>query len=249
MARPESVFEILKKISGSDPVLRSLLKEEQLKIHWQSLVGKKLSEHSQPDKVKGEVLWVRTEHPAWGQELLFLKQHILGKLSELDSRYARVKDIRFLQSVSLVQGVEKTEDASVSIPKQPCRHCGFLSETAECALCRNSQYEREKSKLAALFLEAPWLNWEQYIKYYPKATLTADDFSEIRRNMMHRLKDDLDRWRFEFSRNGSSPLGREKARKIAVLYATIKLARRPDNLSPQDVRGALGSWRFDALFK
>jgi predicted nucleic acid-binding Zn ribbon protein len=85
-------------------ILRTVLKNAGLEkgvtqntalIIWDSVVGKKIAEQTNPEKVKYGVLTVKASTPAWRQELLFKKQDILKKLNKkLGSKV--IKDIRFL---------------------------------------------------------------------------------------------------------------------------------------------------------
>lgn len=62
---------------------------------WSDVVGKKVSENTQPESVEHGTLTVRTTTPAWRQELLFQKQDIIIKLNKRIGKKA-IKDIIFL---------------------------------------------------------------------------------------------------------------------------------------------------------
>jgi len=62
---------------------------------WEQTVGKKIAKNTDPEKVEFGVLTVKTESPAWRQELVFKKQEIIDKLNaELGKN--TIKEIRFV---------------------------------------------------------------------------------------------------------------------------------------------------------
>mgnify|MGYP003313536864 FL=1 len=62
---------------------------------WEQIVGKKIAKKTEPEKVEFGVLTVKTEGPAWRQELVFKKQEIIDKLNaELGKN--TIKEIRFV---------------------------------------------------------------------------------------------------------------------------------------------------------
>jgi hypothetical protein len=141
-----------------------------------------------------------------------------------------------------------TSNMSVNLPKH-CAVCRFPSYADICALCRRALFEKEKTRLFMTLADAPWTGWDKYKQCYADTRLSSDVFLSIRREILARLRDELSGWIYRF--NQAAPVSqkeREKARKKALLYVTIKLARRPDFLSSDDVKGALGSWRFNAIF-
>ena len=48
---------------------------------WPELVGTKLAEHSQPWKIRGDVLEVRVDHAIWMQQLQLRKAEILREIN------------------------------------------------------------------------------------------------------------------------------------------------------------------------
>ena len=62
---------------------------------WEQTVGKKIAKKTDPETVEFGVLTVKTESPAWRQELVFKKQEIIDKLNaELGKN--TIKEIRFV---------------------------------------------------------------------------------------------------------------------------------------------------------
>lgn len=72
-----------------------LLKQQKLFEDWAELVGDALAEKTTPQKIRQNTLWVGVNHPAWIQELQFLKDPLLTKLK---NRYPNsgIQKIRFV---------------------------------------------------------------------------------------------------------------------------------------------------------
>ena len=62
---------------------------------WEQTVGKKIAKTTDPEKVEFGILTVKTESPAWRQELVFKKQEIIDKLNAALGKNT-IKEIRFV---------------------------------------------------------------------------------------------------------------------------------------------------------
>jgi predicted nucleic acid-binding Zn ribbon protein len=81
---------------------------------WAELVGPKLAEHSQPWRIRGDVLEVRVDHAVWMQQLQLRKPEILREInSRLEADPIRDLFWRF----GKVEPVEK--DASQTLEERP----------------------------------------------------------------------------------------------------------------------------------
>lgn len=87
-------------------ILENLLKRKrfgaQIKRHrmfenWDSVVGDSLAEHAQPQKIQGHTLFLSVDHPAWIQELQFLKEPLIRKIQAAFPD-ARIDNLRFVLS-------------------------------------------------------------------------------------------------------------------------------------------------------
>ena len=76
-----------KKLSGE-------IKRYELFENWGELVGPKIAERTHPIKVQGNQLILGVDHPAWIQELHFLKAQLLEKIQE-NYPESRIKNLRF----------------------------------------------------------------------------------------------------------------------------------------------------------
>lgn len=247
MPKLVSIAGILKDLAKQQPQLDKSLKQNLLKSRWAHVVGEKLAEKTEPDRVVGRILWIRTSHPAWGQELQFYQSTIIKNLSELDGRLARVSEIRFFQGT---KAVDSELDSSSAASTQPCKQCGFLSSGELCALCRNQTEDQYRARVYRFIRSKPWLAWDEFHGEAKGAasTVTRTYFSEIRRQVLYQLRDELTQWAFEFKVLPPGVTQRQKSQKTACLYATIKLSCKPEELKEKDLKGALGRWRYELIF-
>jgi len=70
--------------------------QEQLRIRdmWEAVVGPHIAKKASPEGVKNGILFVSVENSVWMQELTFMKQQILERLTQ-SCESSGVKDIRF----------------------------------------------------------------------------------------------------------------------------------------------------------
>lgn len=66
----------------------------QLYKAWRHAVGEQISRNTHPVGVRGGILFVNVASSVWMQQLAFLKQEILEKLTK-DTAVMKLKDIRF----------------------------------------------------------------------------------------------------------------------------------------------------------
>jgi len=62
---------------------------------WESTVGKKIAQNTNPDNVEHGVLTIKVKSPTWRQELIFEKQKILKKLNKKLGKNT-IREIRFI---------------------------------------------------------------------------------------------------------------------------------------------------------
>ena len=69
--------------------------EENFAIaHWDRVVGKEISEQTEPYKIADGILFVKVSDPSWRNELQFFKNEIINKLNKI-LKNTVVKDIKF----------------------------------------------------------------------------------------------------------------------------------------------------------
>jgi predicted nucleic acid-binding Zn ribbon protein len=48
---------------------------------WPEIVGPKIAEVATAERIRDGKLWVSVSHPAWRNELTFMKQELIGKIN------------------------------------------------------------------------------------------------------------------------------------------------------------------------
>ncbi|MHB8908178.1 MAG: DciA family protein [Syntrophales bacterium] len=82
--KPEMLGEILAKILKKRNIPHTSTDRRLLAI-WRRAVGPQIASQTHPDSLKRGVLFVRVSAPVWMHQLQFMKEEILGKLTELAS--------------------------------------------------------------------------------------------------------------------------------------------------------------------
>jgi predicted nucleic acid-binding Zn ribbon protein len=70
------------------------IRNHQLLDRWGEIVGPKIAEVSTADRLIDGKLWISVSHPAWRNELVFMKQELIDKVNEAFGEDI-VKDIIF----------------------------------------------------------------------------------------------------------------------------------------------------------
>lgn len=110
MKRPVSITEVLSNSAGRSG-MADKFRRYGLWNRWPELVGSEVASHSQPARWQGNTLVVRVEHPAWIQELTYLKPQMIASIKEKLPR-TPISDIRF-EVGKLVQVDEEEDGGSV----------------------------------------------------------------------------------------------------------------------------------------
>ena len=84
----------LKQLIRSNNLEKGLQEQKAIDF-WPSVVGRKISENTEPISVEGGVLSVKTKNSSWSQELQLQKPQILEKLNKRLNKKI-IKDIRFV---------------------------------------------------------------------------------------------------------------------------------------------------------
>ena len=61
---------------------------------WPEIVGAKIAEVATPERIRDGKLWVSVSHPAWRNELVFMKRELIDKINAAMGGEV-VKDIIF----------------------------------------------------------------------------------------------------------------------------------------------------------
>lgn len=83
---------------------------------WQEIAGESLARHALPSRWHGRKLIVRVEHAAWVQELGFIKQTIIDRISRALPEM-EIKDVRF-EVGKLPDAPKGATRAAPSVPRK-----------------------------------------------------------------------------------------------------------------------------------
>lgn len=72
------------------------LKQHELFLRWDEIVGERMAKKAVPKCFQGETLIVVVTSAAWMSEMKFLKPRIIEKIQQL-IRSVKIKDIRLIQ--------------------------------------------------------------------------------------------------------------------------------------------------------
>ena len=91
MIRLKTVLERTLKETGS----QEMVTQGKAITLWPKVVGKEISKVTEATYLKKGVIFVKTENPAWRNELIFQKEEIINKINSLLKKKI-IKDIRFI---------------------------------------------------------------------------------------------------------------------------------------------------------
>ncbi|MFH0931361.1 MAG: DUF721 domain-containing protein [Candidatus Zixiibacteriota bacterium] len=91
---PESLRGVLQNLLRSLG-LEKRIKEQELVLNWEKIVGEKIADKAKAYKIEGNKLFVRVESSCWRNELFYLTKDITEKLN-CSVHQELVKDILFL---------------------------------------------------------------------------------------------------------------------------------------------------------
>ena len=103
----DAISRVIKKILGSNPVLKQGIDDAKILETWPLAVGELLAKHTRAFQVKGKTLLVEVDHPIWKQELHSNKQLALKRLNEKliqvlelnpEKNEARIEDLFLVSS-------------------------------------------------------------------------------------------------------------------------------------------------------
>lgn len=92
-APPQLLAQALQKALKKWHLSQDLHRHEVLG-HWPEIAGEQVASRSRPLRFHGNMLVVEVDHPAWLQELKFLKEEILQKIAQAFPK-SKIKGLRF----------------------------------------------------------------------------------------------------------------------------------------------------------
>ncbi|MDP3024702.1 MAG: DUF721 domain-containing protein [candidate division Zixibacteria bacterium] len=75
--------------------LEKRMKEQDIIINWEKIVGNNIAENTKPFKIEGAKLFLKVKSSSWRNELFYLKKELIAKLND-SAKQELVKDIIFL---------------------------------------------------------------------------------------------------------------------------------------------------------
>jgi hypothetical protein len=91
---PETIGSVLGNLF-KDLGLERRIKEQEVIINWEKIVGNNIADNTKPFKIEGAKLFLKVKSSAWRNELFYLKKELITKLNN-SAKQELVKDIIFL---------------------------------------------------------------------------------------------------------------------------------------------------------
>lgn len=92
--QPLTMAEAL-KLTLNKLKMTPTLKRHEVFANWENIAGPQIAERAHPLKIHGGHLILEVDHPAWIQELNFLKPKLLEKIAK-DFPESRITNLRFI---------------------------------------------------------------------------------------------------------------------------------------------------------
>jgi predicted nucleic acid-binding Zn ribbon protein len=93
MQHAEAVSTILSQVLKDKGIAKKIVQYSIFEV-WEEIVGTTIAKHTEPLRVVGDTLVVKTKNPAWANELTFMKPEILKKIHK-HIPDGSIKEIRF----------------------------------------------------------------------------------------------------------------------------------------------------------
>jgi predicted nucleic acid-binding Zn ribbon protein len=93
VSQPKPIGQLIQQFLQSTGISEKI-EENYAMAYWDKIVGKEISEQTEPYRISDGVLFVKVADPAWRNELQFFKTEIINKLNKILKNSA-VKDIKF----------------------------------------------------------------------------------------------------------------------------------------------------------
>ena len=93
MARSQNIGEVFARLFRDLGIDRAI-QQNQAVNQWSEIVGERIAEVSEAEKIEKGVLFVRVSSPVWRNELVFMKENLIKSINEALKKNI-VKDIKF----------------------------------------------------------------------------------------------------------------------------------------------------------
>ena len=78
MTKAQSIGNVFAELFR-DLGISKAIEQNKAVVEWPEIVGERVAEVSQAEKIEKGVLFVRVESPVWRNELSFMKQNLIGE--------------------------------------------------------------------------------------------------------------------------------------------------------------------------
>ena len=92
--KPKSLGEALNAVL-SNLGIQNKIRQYAILDKWAEIVGEKVASVTTAERIQDGILYVKVKNSAWRNELLFLKEDILEKLSHVSGQVT-IRDIWFI---------------------------------------------------------------------------------------------------------------------------------------------------------
>ena len=140
--------------------------------------------------------------------------------------------------------IEADRRAKAARGWKACSRCGALIAPhagTTCVLCTLAASEQRTRTVARLLFDEPWMSFER--AHVAVTGLTREDFSAVRRELLRRWGDIVNR----LTRERGTPIA-ARERAIALAFVALKTGRVPDELAPATLRNEFGDELYARLF-
>ena len=140
----------------------------------------------------------------------------------LGERY--VTDIRFKAATNAGKKASKE-----TVNRINCEGCGasFQGEKGLCPVCRIEKEEKKLKRVYCIIGMMPWAKYDDMAEI--KNEISADGFMRIKRNMKHRMMDELIM--------AKNQVKKDKWEKMLEQYAQIVMNKKCCEISEADMKG------------
>lgn len=93
MAKAESIGNVFTQLFR-DLGIEKAIQQNQAVTKWSDIVGERIAEFSEAQRIENGVLYVKVNSPVWRNELVFMKSSLINSVNEALAKNV-VKDIKF----------------------------------------------------------------------------------------------------------------------------------------------------------
>jgi len=93
MARAEKIGNVFTQLF-SDLGIDKAIQQNMAVAQWSEIVGERIAEISEAERIEKGVLFVKVNSPVWRNELVFMKSSLINSVNEALAKNI-VKDIKF----------------------------------------------------------------------------------------------------------------------------------------------------------